>query len=85
MASLNSSKALKGICFFDSLLNFSRFRSMVSITIVIMITYAFQFSETLEPEIIKSRATGSQPLCMEQFGRLVNAYRMPGKKRLLQT
>ena len=32
----------------------------------------------MEPEVIKSRATGSQPLCMEQFGRLLNAYRMPG-------
>ena len=29
--------------------------------------------------MVNSRATGRQPLCMEQFGRLVNAYRMPGK------
>ena len=43
-----------------------------------MITISFFYSETLEPEVIKSRATGSQPLCMEQFGRLLNAYRMPG-------
>ena len=40
--------------------------------------HLFIFSETLEPEVINSRATGRQPLCMEQFGRLVNAYRMPG-------
>ena len=34
--------------------------------------------DTLEPEVVKSRVAGSQNLCMEQYGRLLNAYRSPG-------
>ena len=35
-------------------------------------------SDTFEAEFVSSRATGKQALCMEQYDRLLNAYRKPG-------